>query len=229
MSDYDKYSRVNKFEKRRKNTKSLSIFIVLGIIVLVVLFAVIFFGGGDQDKNDSAASDKDNTPSESADNPDITEDESSSDEQLSSEDDNSSVARDDLTTDEDTTNTEEDSNAETDTEQVEPSDDNVVKAYTRDWKPVGTEQTGQHTTNYNEGTQDRKEMTKATAMATELDEDSLIMWWTKRNGDQKVVSTVSNHANTVYYRAYLSWVDDQGWKPTKVEELKENDQEYRFE
>ena len=39
-------------------------------------------------------------------------------------------------------------NAAVETEQVEPSNDNVLKAYTADWKPIGTEQEGPHTTNY---------------------------------------------------------------------------------
>ncbi|WP_164668531.1 YrrS family protein [Virgibacillus doumboii] len=229
MSDFDNYSRVNKFEKRRKNTKSLSIFAVLGSILLVVLFAIVIFGGDDEKENANDNPSTESTESGSS------ESDSSSDEQSFSENDENNAAESDstsdkeTTSDEDTPNTEEESNAQGETDQVEPSDDNVINAYTKDWQPIGTEQTGQHTVNYNEGSQDRIEMTKAAAMATGLDEDSLIMWWIQRNGDQKVITTVSNSDNTVYYRAYLSWVDGQGWKPTKVEELKENDQEHRFE
>ncbi len=41
MSDYDHLSRVNKYDKRRKNTKSLSIFIVLGSVLLIALVLLL--------------------------------------------------------------------------------------------------------------------------------------------------------------------------------------------
>lgn len=233
MSDFNDYTRVNKFEKRRKNTKSLSIFLVLGSILLIALLGIIIFGG--DDKADQPA---ETTQSEKA-GKEPKQDEGNAEETASDEDEQSTSAENDTeddnsttesTASNETTNSEENNNnGEVEAEQVEPSDDNVDKAYTKDWQPIGTEQTGQHTVNYNDGSQDRIEMRKAAASATGLDADSLTLWWTERNGDQKVIATVSNPENTDVYRAYLTWIDDQGWKPTKVEELKENDQEWRFE
>src|SRR5699024_10244213 len=123
----------------------------------------------------------------------------------------------------DDTDTEEEDNQEVDTEQVEPSDDNVIEAYTGDWQPVGTEQSEPHTTNYSDGSQDRQEMRKAVAAATGLDENNFIMWWVERNGDQSVINTVSDPNETEIYRVYNTWVANEGWQPIKVERLKEND------
>ncbi|GAA0601878.1 hypothetical protein GCM10009001_18400 [Virgibacillus siamensis] len=228
MSENDNNSRVDKFDKRRKNTKSLTIFTVFGSILLVVFIALLVFGGGDnQDMADESETNQAaNDSSESNNNNDgSTSDgqkENSAGNDSNSGDENSDESSSDK--DEQQTN-----NDEVKKQEVESSDDNVVKAYTGNWQPVGTEQTGPHTTNYNEGSQDRVEMRKAISVATDLNQDSLTMWWIERNGDQKVVVTASDANETKTYRVYMTWVNDEGWKPTKVEELKENDQKYRFE
>ncbi|MFB4166556.1 YrrS family protein [Virgibacillus sp. JSM 102003] len=229
MSDFNDYSRVDKFEKRRKNTKSLSVFLVLGSLLLIVLIGVIIFGGDDEG-NKTAENQSNNAPEESEQAGENPEESTSNEEEQSATEENGSENNSDSSDSTNETDTEEkNNNSEVETEQAEPSDGNVTEAYTGNWKPVGTEQTGQHTINFKDGSQDRKEMRKAAAVATGLDEESLIMWWVSRDGNQKVLATVSNSENTEVYRAYLTWVEDQGWKPTKVEKLKENDQEYRFE
>lgn len=229
MPDFNDYSRVDKFEKRRKNTKSLSVFLVLGSILLIVLIGVIIFGGDDE-ADQSAENQSNEAPEESEQAANNSEESTPNEDEQSTTEENESENNSESTDSTNETDTEEEnSNSEVETEQAEPSDDNVTEAYTGNWKPVGTEQTGQHTINFDDGSQDRKEIKKAAAVATELDEETLIMWWVSRNGNQKVLATVSNSENTEIYRAYLTWVEGQGWKPTKVEKLKENDQEYRFE
>ncbi|MFC4558898.1 DUF1510 family protein [Virgibacillus kekensis] len=228
MSDFTNNSRVDKFEKRRKNTKSLSVLLILGSILLVVLIGVMVFGGDESaeqptDEKAGQTTGQDGQAGNSGDDEAGNTDEEETDE---------NNAQDDSTGESDTeeNNTQDnESDAQSGTEQVEPSDDNVTEAYTKDWQPVGTEQSEPHTTNFDEGSQDRLEMRKASAVATGLDEESLIMWWIQRNGDNSVISTVSNADNTEYYRVYMTWVENQGWKPSKVEVLKENDQEWRFE
>ncbi|WP_077327126.1 YrrS family protein [Virgibacillus siamensis] len=211
MSGDRNSSRLNKYDKRRKNTKSLTIFTILGSVLLVVFIGLLVFGGGDEQQTAD-----EHSPNQSNEN-NGNHNDANSDRQQEKNDEQSAES-----------NKEKESD-DVKTEKAEPSDDNVVKAYTGNWPPVGTEQTGPHTTNYDEGSQDRSEMRKAVTAATDLNSDQLIMWWISRAGDQKVVITVSDANETQTYRVYMSWVDNEGWKPTKVEELKKNDQKYRFE
>ncbi|PAV28979.1 hypothetical protein CIL05_13440 [Virgibacillus profundi] len=229
MSDYDKHSRLNKFEKRRKNTKGISILLIIAGILIIVLLGIWLFGGGNEEEENAEQPDsisEDIVINDDNEN-NNTEDESSSDEGNSdsentdeSADETEEDSNDDQNSDEESN---QDNNEDIEAEEVEPSDDNVSRAYTGNWEPIGTEQEGPHTTTYEEGTADRKELKQAASLATGLAEDDMIEWWYENGGDQKVIATVSNNAQTETYRVYLSWIDEEGWKPTKVEELIEND------
>lgn len=109
----------------------------------------------------------------------------------------------------------------------ETSDDpNVMKTVIDpSWQPVGTSQTGDHVTVYDEGSTDRVEMEKALAYATNTTVDQLIVWWLQRGEvpNKNVIGTVEAKDQGQVYRVYLEWVDGQGWKPTKLEYLREND------
>lgn len=224
MSKLNNKTRINKFEKRRKNTKMMSILIVIGSVLLVVLLALWLFGGKDKDKNPAetngnAPNNEDNIGEDNQleitenDN-DLTENNTNStNDQVGELDDNNSEENID------SSDNEEEQDVET--KEEEPSDGNVSKAYTGNWQPIGTEQTGPHTTNYDKGTTDRNEMEQAVRMATGLDD--MITWWLANGGDQKVIATVSDPNENEIYRVYLSWIDDEGWQPTKIEELINND------
>ncbi|OZU89892.1 hypothetical protein CIL03_01765 [Virgibacillus indicus] len=227
MSDNDKNSRLDKFEKRRKNTKNISILLIIGGILIIILLGIWLFGGGNDEENA-------NQPDEASEDIVINEDnENSNTEENDSNADNENSDTDSENTEEtedDSNNDQksdeennEDNNENVETEEVEPSDDNVSKAYTGNWEPIGTEQEGPHTTTYEEGTADRQELKQAASVATGIAENDMIEWWYENGGDQKVIATVSNNAQTEIYRVYLSWIDEKGWQPTKVEELIEND------
>lgn len=227
MSDNDKNSRLDKFEKRRKNTKNISILLIIGGILIIILLGIWLFGGGNNEENA-------NQPDEASEDIVINEDnENSNTEENDSNADNENSDTDSENTEEtedDSNNDQksdeennEDNNENVETEEVEPSDDNVSKAYTGNWEPIGTEQEGPHTTTYEEGTADRQELKQAASVATGIAENDMIEWWYENGGDQKVIATVSNNAQTEIYRVYLSWIDEKGWQPTKVEELIEND------
>src|SRR5699024_7360365 len=95
-------------------------------------------------------------------------------------------------------------------EQVDPTGENVIEAYTADWPPSGTVQEGPHTTNYSDGSQDRIEIKRAVSYVTRIPENDMIEWRVENGGDQKVVATVSNNEQTDYYRVYLDWIDGEG-------------------
>lgn len=215
MSESDKHSRLNKFEKRRKNTKLISIFLIAGALLIIILLGMWLFGGGDDETEEQTG----NNENESSDFLITEEDE----EDAEGNNPEQEESENDLASDEEAENEENNADEEIETETAEPSDDNVAEAYTGDWSPVGTEQEGPHTTTFDEGSQDRIEMRRAITQATGLTGDDMIEWWIENGGDQKVIATVSDTAETEVFRVFLSWVDNEGWQPTKVEILIEND------
>jgi biopolymer transport protein ExbD len=91
------------------------------------------------------------------------------------------------------------------------------------WKPVGTSQTGAHTATYSDNSVDWQEMLNAISYATGLEQSNMIVQFLGRDK-----TTTNGSVGTVYskdkqqkYKVYISWVDGQGWKPTRVEELSE--------
>ncbi|WP_085991832.1 YrrS family protein [Oceanobacillus senegalensis] len=231
-----KHTRKVKFEKRRKNTKFTSLILVIGVILFISLTAIWLFGGGSEVADDSETEEQEvKITQENDDNEtDVKVNEKEEEEAISQKETQHSVKeekqdeQETIDEDEDKKNDEnkdETTNNDQDVviEEVESSDENVLKAYEGDWEPVGTIQEGPHTVTYDSGSQDRKEMKKAILLATGLNGNDYTVWWIGNGGDQKVIATVSDKAESEIYRVYLSWVDEEGWKPTRVEELKEND------
>jgi len=195
---------------------------VIGTLLLVLLFLLIrIFTAGSSKTPDGIQ-----FPSDIA-----TETASSSNESDSSTDSAKEESEsEDTSSDEEATNEEEEveDGEEIATEETEPSDGNVEIAYTGDWDPVETNQEGEHsTTDFSKGSADRTELKRAASEATGIGEDNMIEWWVGNNGPNKVISTVSDKEETKTFRVYSEWVDGQGWKPVKVEELKTNDRKNR--
>src|SRR5699024_9917128 len=192
----DENSRIDKYEKRRKTTKSITVLLIIGGILIVFLLFIWIFGGDGKKSEESNEASTEIQRDENDSNDTMYEDEEDKEEKK-----------------------EDDEEDEVETEEVEPSDTNVSKAYTGNWEPIGTKQSGPHTTNYDDGSQDRIEIKEAVQLATGLQDMTEL--WVGNGGDQKVIATVASPDETDIYRVYLSWVDEKGWQPTKVEELKE--------
>lgn len=224
MSNRDKGSRLDKFEKRRKNTKLMTLMMIAAGALAVLLIGVFIFSDSSAEKQREQAA-KTGVVKEpaKAKKEQPAKEENEGDSLKIQEDEAKAEEKQDEKQDKDK---EKDEN-ELKTEQVKPSDDNVAEAFTANWEPVGTSQQGAHTTNYNEGSKDRKEMEKAIKLATGL--KSMTTWWLGRSGEQGVEATVSNKKDdSEVYRVKLKWVDGKGWKPDRVELLKKNDQAYRY-
>jgi len=225
MSNRDKGSRLDKFEKRRKNTKLMTLMMIAAGALAVLLIGVFIFSDSSAEKQREQAA-KTGVVKEPA----KTKKEQPAKEE--NEGDSLKIQEDEAKAEEKQDEEKQDKDKEKDenelkTEQVKPSDDNVAEAFTANWEPVGTSQKGAHTTNYNEGSKDRKEMEKAIKLATGL--KSMTTWWLGRSGEQGVEATVSNKEDdSEVYRVKLKWVDGKGWKPDRVELLKKNDQAYRY-
>lgn len=113
---------------------------------------------------------------------------------------------------------------EEDVIKVNSNDPNVIEAKINpNWKPVGTSQTGEHITQYNQGSTDWQEMLKAISYATNVDVGNMTVLWIGNGGEpnKNAIGTISTKDTGLIYRVYLDWVDGEGWKPTKLEQLKE--------
>ena len=85
-------------------------------------------------------------------------------------------------------------------------------------QPIGTSQTGPHTSSYEEGSVDWNEKLKAIRLATGLDENMTVWKIVNGGGPQKSVAEVSpNKQPNEKYTVNLEWVDEKGWMATSVQ------------
>lgn len=178
----------------------------LSVLFLIVFVSLLLFGN--KGNPEEAGADTEAEEAENESSQDTTEDDTSVDDTTIETEESEQEEKD------------EEDQSDVDIEEVSSDDDNVAKAFKGDWDPIGTEQTGPHTINYNDGSDDRLEIKEAVVMVTDLDEDDMIEHWIGRGGDQAVIATVYDTSQEHIYRVHLQWVDEEGWQPTQVEELK---------
>ncbi|KSU63791.1 hypothetical protein AS034_05985 [[Bacillus] enclensis] len=242
MAKYN--SRLDRRSKNKTNTV-LNIAIAVVVLLIVVVGATILTGNdSDKDKaSTSVENSGENTTENSADkdNKEKKTGQKNDDDSVSMNEESTETEDDkekDKNKEEDKDKEEEekeeasgekksvaldDSNAQVE-EGTEP---NVSKTIVHpDWEPVGTEQSGDHVSSYETGSVDWQEKEKALSYATGIPQDNMTVWFIEGNGGpQKSIGTVTEKGGATAYRVYLQWVDGQGWQPTKVEELKENDKD----
>ncbi|GAA0483054.1 YrrS family protein [Salinibacillus aidingensis] len=222
-SFFDDGSRVDRFSKRRKNTKLMNTLIVLAVLLSVFLVFTFVFNDDEEQANKSESDTRQQTESEETGADTGNENDSSEQSEAGTENGTSDEGQENAD-DESSSQTEENSDLNTEEATVTESEDpNVLKVIEKDWEPIGTEQEEPHETTYEKGTADWEEMWSAAAYATGLGSDYISWWVTNGGGPQRVKITISDKAETQTYRVYLQWVPNEGWKPEKVEVLKEND------
>ena len=199
-----------RYQQRSKRKKTN--FILNGLIIVVILL-IVFVSYSIFHTNDEKNADK-NKDSDTK-----TGQQASGDKETAS----STTGSDN--TDENTTTEEEEEEESEDGEVVTEggSDSNVIKTIENSsWQPVGTTQTGEHVASYSEGV-DWNEQIKALSYATGLDSGNRTLWFLGNNNQDphKSIGTVSSKDKSAKYRVYIEWVDGSGWKPTKVEEIKD--------
>ncbi|AWI37500.1 hypothetical protein BA81_01765 [Bacillus safensis FO-36b] len=220
-------SRNSRFEhrdKRRKANMVLNILIgIVVVLILVVASSLLIFN---KPKDPDVAKE----PSKTA--PATSENKQNSQEDVKDpkkDTSNDSDAKKDVSSDQDDetkkTDDEEKPNKDAlkdakETDGGKTSD--VDKTYENDdWEPVGTEQSGSHTATYDSSSKDWKEMIKAMSYATGISEDQMTVLWLGNNGGpQDAKGTIRDKTTGERYRVEITWVDEKGWKPVKVEKLR---------
>lgn len=206
-------SRAKKLAKRRKTNLILNGLIVLVVLLIFFVSVNIFFG----DSQSEAREERDP----------VTESKEVADTNSSGSGNVEKTEKAD--TAESTTEEEEQAAEEVSGEESEPvvtaggsSPDVKQTMINPDWKPVGTSQTGPHQAVYDNESVDWQEMLTAISYATGIDVNNMTVWFLGNNGGpQQAAGTVSEKGGSTKYRVAIEWIDDEGWKPVKVEELTE--------
>ncbi|GEN51984.1 YrrS family protein [Halobacillus faecis] len=222
------YSRSGRYEKKRRSTKVLTWLVGAGSVFMVLLVGLMIFGGEDQ-KGQA----KDTKSQEVS-----MEDQGQNDDSQAEADENSEE-KDKEATDKQAEDTEEQPEKQQvsigEFEELKPIEDekglkieksddpNVERVITKDWPVIPTEMdtNGEHGITYQSGTQDYEELKQAIRSAVGLSEDNIIYWDVSNRGHhQKAKATVSDKNKTGYLRVQIDWIEGQGYKPVKLEILK---------
>lgn len=213
-NDLHEGSRSGYRSKRKKTNLVLNSLIGLVLLLIIIVSAFIFL----DDDNKKTASENDEKTAQTT----------SENKKKNKKEEKASSGKSNM---EEKNEAEEEVN-EDDESENEPivteggSDSNVQKTIENpSWKPVGTSQTGEHVAVYDQSSADWQEMINTFAYATGIDPGNMTVWYIGSNNGNpnKSIGTVSSKDVKQTYRVYIEWVDGQGWKPTLVEELIDND------
>lgn len=105
-----------------------------------------------------------------------------------------------------------------------PSNDPLVEELIIDasWQATPTKQQGEHVSSYKVGDIDYEEKIETFLNAVQLTKQETIIWSVRNNGSADTSKAVlSTSDKTKIYRVSIEWIADEGWKPVKVERLKQ--------
>lgn len=226
--DLDKLSEGPRSERRAKR-KKVNRFLNIAIVLVIVL--IVFFGGklifGDKNVDESASPNQTNQPTDNNGKAasDDSDDKTKNTEETKQDNQKNEETKQDSTEEEKEGQNETESDENAVVTEGDPESNIAKTTENSGWKPIGTEQAEPHTTNFQPDSADRNEIEMATSYATGIDRADMVVWWLGRNGGNSITSTVSSKTTKQVLKVYLDWVPNEGWKPTKIEELKENDSE----
>lgn len=216
----------SQYRSKRKKTNYILNGLIVVVLLLIAFVAYSIFSSG----NDKAASKKSEQKTTSVQSTDKKKsnqsDKKSGVSTATKKDKNTTSDQGSSSTDSTTASSADNSQAVVTEGGSSPNAEQTIE--NPDWKAVGTSQTGEHTPVYDSSSTDWQEMLKAISYATGLDQNNMTVWFLGRdkstaNGS---VGTVSSKDKQHKYRVYINWVDGEGWKPTKVEQLSDVSQDH---
>lgn len=207
---------------RRKTNIILNSLIALVLLLIIVVSSKIFFGDNKKDNEEISLVTTANGLVE-------RDSETGSDKKSDVNKDNKKESQDKelASDDKEVEDTSDEDNVQNDQEDAESpeivteggSDPSVKKTIINpEWKPVGTSQEGQHVNTFKGA--DWDEMVQAVTYGIGIEESNMIIEHLGNNGPNKAVGTIIQKDTRQKHRIYIEWVDEQGWKPALVEELK---------
>ncbi len=225
MSKLSKGSRFENRDKRRKANVVLNILIGIVVILILVIGSQLMLGGNDSEQASKGT--KEETGSNQIEN-----------EKNKEEKDKEQTAKEDAESDQESSEeadaAKEDENVKEEPEESEAGKEVITEGDPNSnvdqiienpgWKPVGTSQSEPHAAQYDESSQDWAEMIQAMSYATGLSESDMTIWFIGNNGSPNdAKGTISSKDKTQNYKVEITWVENEGWKPVKVEKLKQTE------
>lgn len=187
--------------KRKKQDRILNILIAIVSILIVIKFIFIL-----TENNETVEKKLDNQKEEQALDDKPTEKEQDKNEQIGKE-----------------TESEENPVEQEDVNITKVENDEFVEEVIEDpnWTVIPTNQTGTHVSSFEKGNIDYEEKLQAIRSAVQLEEDNIIYWSVRNNGSpDTAISIISSKDKSEKYRVSIQWIENEGWKPVKVEKLK---------
>ncbi|MEI5905746.1 YrrS family protein [Bacillus spongiae] len=227
-------SRSDKRSKRKNKNLMLNSLILVVLALISVVGYQIVFGDKQQaatsaKKEVSQSDEKENSIIKEETNEEKTPEEGEEDSVETSDESTTDTQVDDIETEIEIEENDQLEDQEIITEST--NDPNVENSYVNpNWEPIGTNQTGEHVSSYEIESTDWKEKEKAIAYGANLSEDNLIVWYIENGGaPNKAIGTVTSSDEQEIYRVYIEWINGEGWTPTKVDRLLENDKKQTAE
>lgn len=236
-----RYSRVNRKKMRNRSNQLLNIMIGLVVLLILIVGASIIVGNSDDDGKESASEEKvldeaGSSEEKSENEKDVSvsdsEDENGTNEQSDEESDDqgqSSTTPSDEVGGSDSSDDGAVDEGDSEIEKIVPDNDEIIAEtiINPGWQPIGTDQSGEHVSEYDAESVDYNEKKKAIAYATGFSEDELFYKRVKNGGGpQKSIGIVTTKDGSKNFRVYIEWVDEKGWKPVQMDVLKTLDFEY---
>ncbi len=201
--------RKQRSQKRKKMDRLLNVLIAIVSILIVLNLIAVFNDDNDKENKQEQVSETTENENEEVANQDNEENEQNTDKIDNTEQNNDESVK-------------AASNNELTQVIAQASNDPNVEEVIIDpnWKPTSTGQTGEHVSTYEEGHIDYEEKLVTFRNAVNLEENNIIFWSVKNNGSaDSSVAVVSSKDRSEKYRIFIEWVQNEGWKPTKVEKL----------
>ncbi|BDH62373.1 hypothetical protein MTP04_25030 [Lysinibacillus sp. PLM2] len=230
--------RENRSVKRKKLDRLLNVLIAVVAVLIVINLYFIFSNKEDVAQNQAettgeSSQSQSNQPQSSQ--PAVTKEEDQKESQQEKPNNTDIEQSEDLNSEQNgqSQSTNEESSVTNDnnssTVTVSASSDPLVMEEIIDpnWQVTPTNQTGEHVSAFETGHIDYEEKLVTIRNAVNLTEGNIIYWSVKNNGSSdSAISVISSKDQTEKYRVTIQWIANQGWKPVKVEKLKQIDGTY---
>ncbi|RSL34433.1 DUF1510 family protein [Salibacterium salarium] len=224
----------NRYEmRRRKRMNRILNGSILVVGALILFFALQLFLPSNEEASDEEQNDQSTPESEEEVDTEDSTDQTAPKDNQETETDNQSETVDtdnspEKTSDENTQEQNQQNESNSSDSEGDNEDDQLsvpeTEAEDGEWEPIGTEQSGSFSHDFDEDSQNWEEMEAALRYATDLSEEEMKVWQIENGGDvDKVIGTVSTLSNANQpLQVTMQFVENEGWKPLEVERLDSN-------